>query len=156
VPSAFAGFEQAPVVVSHVPALWHWSDAVHVTEFEPTHTPNAHLSVCVQAFPSLQVVPSALVGFEHTPVVVLQVPALWHWSDALHVTEFEPTHTPDEQLSVCVQALPSEHEVPFVTFWQLEVQQVLAPVVPGSHCSPVSTTPLPHLSPVIAVSEKLP
>src|SRR5687768_10189494 len=27
-PSAFAGFEHAPVVGSHVPASWHWSDAV--------------------------------------------------------------------------------------------------------------------------------
>src|SRR5262245_21325248 len=37
--SALAGFEQMPVPVSHVPALWHWSDAVQTTGLPPTHVP---------------------------------------------------------------------------------------------------------------------
>ena len=31
VPFAAGGFEQRPVPVSHVPATWHWSDAVQTT-----------------------------------------------------------------------------------------------------------------------------
>jgi hypothetical protein len=47
------------------------------------------------------------VGFEQTPVVVLQVPTPWHWSDAVQVIGFAPVHVPPWQVSVCVQALPS-------------------------------------------------
>jgi hypothetical protein len=94
VPFAAVGFEHAPVVVLQVPATWHWSDAVHATEFAPTHVPAWHVSVRVHAFPSLHVVPFAAVGFEQAPVVVLHVPATWHWSDAAHVTGFEPTQAP--------------------------------------------------------------
>lgn len=71
------GFEHVPVPVSHVPAVWHWSDAVHVTAL-PVHVPDWHVSGCVQALPSLHVVPSAFAGFEHTPVVMLHAPAVWH------------------------------------------------------------------------------
>jgi hypothetical protein len=35
----FAGLEQIPVPVSHVPALWHWSNAAQVTGLEPTQMP---------------------------------------------------------------------------------------------------------------------
>jgi hypothetical protein len=55
----------------------------------PVHAPDWHVSVCVQALPSLQVVPLAAVGLEHTPVEGLQVPATWHWSLAVHLT---PVH----------------------------------------------------------------
>jgi hypothetical protein len=48
---------------------------VHVTAFEPEQVPFWHVSVCVQALPSLQVVPFAAVGFEHVPVVGSHVPA---------------------------------------------------------------------------------
>jgi hypothetical protein len=44
----------------------------------PAHTPLVQVSLCVQALPSLQVVPSAAAGFEHVPVAGLQVPAAWH------------------------------------------------------------------------------
>jgi hypothetical protein len=76
VPSASAGFEQTPVLVLHVPTEWHWSLAVHVTGFAPWHIPLWHVSVCVHALPSLQFVPSARVGLEQAPVLVLQVPAV--------------------------------------------------------------------------------
>src|SRR5205809_833664 len=74
-PLALAGFEQRPVAASHVPATWHWSDAKQTTGFEPVHAPDWHVSVCVQALPSLHAVPLALAGFEQTPVAVSHVPA---------------------------------------------------------------------------------
>jgi hypothetical protein len=77
-PLAFAGLEHAPVVVSHVPALWHWSDAEQVTGLAPVQVPDWHVSVCVQALPSEQELPLAFAGLEHAPVVVSHVPALWH------------------------------------------------------------------------------
>lgn len=78
----------------------------------PVHTPDWQLSVWVQAFPSLHDVPSVLFGFEQVPVVGLQVPAAWHWSLAVQVTGLPPVQTPATQVSVCVQALPSLHDVP--------------------------------------------
>ena len=107
--------EQVPVLGLHVPAAWHWSEAVHVTGLAPVHVPLAHVSVCVHAFPSLQVVPSARLGFEHCPVDVLHVPTPWHWSEAVHVMGFEPVQTPLWHVSVCVQAFPSLHDVPLPT-----------------------------------------
>jgi hypothetical protein len=78
VPFAFVGFEHAPDVGSHVPASWHWSDAVHTTGFEPTHAPAWHVSVWVHAFPSVHAVPFTFAGFEHAPDVGSHVPASWH------------------------------------------------------------------------------
>ena len=66
-----------------------------------------HLSPTVLAFPSLQGVPSAAFGFEHAPVPVLHVPAVWHWSLALHTTGLLPVHASAWQVSVCVHAFPS-------------------------------------------------
>jgi hypothetical protein len=42
------------------------------------HVPAWQVSVCVQAFPSLHEAPSTFAGFEHTPVLALQVPGVWH------------------------------------------------------------------------------
>ena len=78
VPFAAAGFEHTPLVVSHAPATWHWSLAVHTIGFAPVHAPVWHVSAWVHAFPSLQVVPLAAAGFEHTPVAGAHVPATWH------------------------------------------------------------------------------
>jgi len=66
----------------------------------------------VQALPSLQVTPLALAGLEQTPVEGLQVPASWHWSEAVQVTVVPPVQTPLRHVSPDVQALPSLHEVP--------------------------------------------
>jgi hypothetical protein len=114
VPLAAIGFEQAPVDVLHVPAVWHWSEAVQFTGFEPTQAPDWQVSLWVQALPSLHAVPLFAVGFEHAPVDGLHVPATWHWSDAAHVTEFEPTQMPAWHESVWVQAFPSLHAVPLL------------------------------------------
>ena len=75
--------------------------------------PAWHVSFCVHALPSLHDVPFGSAGLEHCPVEVLHVPVAWHWSDALHTTGLPPVQTPDWQVSVCVHALPSLHDVPF-------------------------------------------
>lgn len=67
----------------------------------------------MQASPSLHCLPE-LVGFEQTPVVVLQVPTSWHWSLAVQMTGLAPTQTPAWQMSLWVQAFPSLHGVPGV------------------------------------------
>src|SRR3989442_537182 len=79
-PLAFAGFEHVKVDGLQVPAMWQWSEAVQSRGLLPVHTPLWQVSVCVQALPSLQVLPLAFAGFEHVPVVGLQVPAVWHWA----------------------------------------------------------------------------
>jgi hypothetical protein len=61
VPSAFAGWEQAPVAGSHVPGVWHWSGAVQTMGLAPVHTPLWQVSVWVQALPSSHAVPFANV-----------------------------------------------------------------------------------------------
>ena len=73
-PFVLAGVEQVPVAGSHVPATWHWSEAVQTTGLLPVQSPLWQVSVCVQALPSLQAVPFAAFGFEQTPVPVLQTP----------------------------------------------------------------------------------
>jgi len=65
-----------------------------MTGFDPVQTPAWHESVCVQALPSLHAVPFARAGLEQTPVDVLQVPTVWHWSSAAHVTGLDPVHAP--------------------------------------------------------------
>src|SRR5262245_62768499 len=76
VPSAAAlGVEQRPVAVSQVPMVWHWS-AVQITGSAPTQAPASQVSVCVQALPSLQALPSAFTGLEQAPVAVSQVPGV--------------------------------------------------------------------------------
>src|SRR5947208_15357340 len=105
-PSGRAGFEHSPVAGSQVPGSWHWSWAVQTTGFEPVHVPPWQVSVCVQALPSLHAVPLLAFGLEHWPVAVLQVPATWHWSEAVQTTGLEPVQVPLWQVAVCVPALP--------------------------------------------------
>ena len=78
VPSGAAGFAQEPVAASHVPATWHWSLAEQMTGLAPVHAPCWHESVCVQASPSAQAVPSGAAGFEQAPVAALHAPVTWH------------------------------------------------------------------------------
>src|SRR2546422_207230 len=78
------------------------------------------------------------------PVPGLQVPARWHWSDAVQTTGFMPVHEPFTQVSVWVQALPSEHEVPFG-------------FACGTHWSVASLqTPRLHWSPALEQSRAVP
>src|SRR5205823_7751380 len=87
-------------------------EAVHTTGFVPTQLALRQVSVCVQALPSLQEAPSGLAGLLQVPVAGLQVPAVWHWSEAVHTTGFVPRQAPAVQVSVCVQALPSLQGAP--------------------------------------------
>ena len=63
--SAAFGVEQIPVLVLQVPAVRHCPDAEQETGLLPVQVPFWQVSVCVQAFPSLQLVPS---------VAAIQVP----------------------------------------------------------------------------------
>ena len=80
------------------------------TGLEPAQTPVRQSSFCVQAFPSLHAVPSGAAGFEQIPVVVLQVPATWQASLAVHTTVSGPEHKAFWHVPVGVQA--SVHAVP--------------------------------------------
>src|SRR5207249_3717834 len=112
VPSGLAGLLQTPDAGLQMPAVWHWSAAVHTTGLAPTQAPAAQVSVRVQALASLHLVPLGLAGLLQTPDAGSQVPAVWHWLAAVHTTGFAPTQAPASQVSVCVQALPSSQPLP--------------------------------------------
>ena len=111
-PGGASGFEQVPVWLLQVPALWHWSEAEHLTGLLPSQRPAWHTSVCVQALPSAHLVPFGAMGSEQVPVLALQRPTEWHWSLAAQVTGFAPLQAPVWQVSLCVHALPSLHGAP--------------------------------------------
>jgi hypothetical protein len=70
----------------------------------------------VQALLSLQTVPSGAAGLEQAPVAWLHVPTAWQASDAVQVTGVPEVQMPVAlQVSLPLQALPSEHEVPAAT-----------------------------------------
>ena len=52
------------------------------------------------------------VSSEHRPFPGLQVPAMWHESEAVQVTGLDPTQASFWHLSVCVHALSSLQAVP--------------------------------------------
>jgi hypothetical protein len=116
VPSISFGLEQVPVAGAQVPATWHWSSAVQVTGLAPVHAPAWHVSLVVHALLSLQAAPFALFGFEQVPFAGLHVPALWHWSSAMHVTGVPAEHAPAWHVSLVVHALPSLQAAPFALF----------------------------------------
>ena len=45
VPFGAFGLLQVPLAGLHVPATWHWSDAVHVTGLAPVQAPDWQVSV---------------------------------------------------------------------------------------------------------------
>jgi hypothetical protein len=90
VPSLTTGFEQAPVLGSQKPAMWHPSSAVHVIGFG---------------------------GFEHRPVLTSQIPATWQRSEATQVTAAPPVHTPAVHTSFVVQKLWSLQVEPSGFAW---------------------------------------
>src|SRR5262249_42556638 len=90
---------QGPVVLVWIHAPPTHASAVHAlvsvqATGVPTHPPDALSSRVVQALPSLQVECSGRTGFEQAPVVGLQVPAVWHWSDATQLTGVPGTQLP--------------------------------------------------------------
>jgi hypothetical protein len=116
VPSDLFGFVQLPVAGWQMPALWHWSSGTHTTGFEPVQVPVWQVSLWVHRSPSLQPVPSGLIGLVQLPVAGWQMPALWHWSSAVHTTGLEPVQVPDWQVSVWVHRLESLQLVPLGLF----------------------------------------
>src|SRR5204862_184505 len=92
------------------------SRAVQTTGFEPVQVPDWQVSVCVHALLSLHAVPFVAFGFVQTPVPVSQTPATWHWSRAVQTTGVPLGQAPDWHVSLVVQALPSEQDVPFAAF----------------------------------------
>src|SRR2546425_841109 len=130
-PLGLAGLLQAPVAGSQVPAVWHWSAAVHTTGFAPTQAPAWQVSLCVHALASLQLVPLGLGGLLQMPDAGLQAPAVWHWSAAVHTTGLAPTQMPASHASVSVQASPSSHGVPLslAGLLQMPVAGLQAPAV---------------------------
>jgi hypothetical protein len=150
VPFAATGLEQAPVVVSQVPATWHASLAVHVTALPPVQVPLWQVSASVHAFPSLHDVPFAATGFEQTPVVVLHVPATWHASLAVHVTAVPAVHVPLWHVSASVHALPSLQDVPFVATGFEQIPVVVLHVPATWHASlAVHVTPAQRFVPPV-------
>jgi hypothetical protein len=138
VPFARAGLEQAPVAGAHVPGAWHWSLAVQTTGLDPVHVPFSHASVCVHAFPSLQLVPFVAVGFEQAPVLESHVPATWQESLAVHVTGFDPVQAPAWHAYVCSQRFVPVQVVPFADAVWLHVPSPL-------HESTVQGLPSSHV-----------
>src|SRR5438132_294417 len=96
----------------------------------PEQVPFWHESAWVQRLPSSQGVPLPALGFEHTPVLVLQVPATWHWSEAVQMTGLLPIQKPAWQVSVCVQALPSPQGAVFGVLTQPVAGSQLSSVHP--------------------------
>ena len=74
VPSARFVWEHTPVPGSHFPSVFHWEAAGQTTGLAPLHVPSWHVSVFVQASPSLHEVPFPFNGLEHCPVATSQVP----------------------------------------------------------------------------------
>src|SRR5438552_303223 len=112
-PSALSGLEEVLFAGSQSTAAWLWSRVAPSAVLVPMQLPAWQVSVCVQASPSEQALPSALSGLEHVPFAGSQTPAAWHWSRAAHTTGFVPVQVPAWQASVCVQALLSLQALPF-------------------------------------------
>ena len=93
VPSVLGSGSQWLVLSLHTPML-HWSAAPAQLRGAPPHVPSVHVSFTVQKSPSSQDVPLVFGGFEQWPVVGLQVPASWHWSEAVQTTGFVPVQVP--------------------------------------------------------------
>jgi hypothetical protein len=98
-----------PPLPSQVELAWH-TPGLQVW-LAPPHVPFVHESFEVQGLPSSHAVPFARDACAHEPVTGLQA-AEWHWSWGEQTTGLLPRQTPDWQVSVCVQALPSLHAVP--------------------------------------------
>jgi hypothetical protein len=146
VPSAIVGLLHTPAV--QVPATWHWSEAVQ-TIAVPPQTPLVHTSDVVQASLSLQVDPFVLIGLLHTPAV--QVPAAWHWSEAVQ-TIAVPPQTPLVHASDVVQALLSSQVVPLAIVGLLHTPAVQVPAT-WHWSEAVQTIAVPPQTPLVHTSD---
>src|SRR5205823_1283625 len=77
------------------------------------------------------------------PLTASQVPALWHWSEAVQVTGVPAVQAPCWQVSPWVQALPSLQAEPSALAW-LEQVPVVGSQTPTWHGSePAQVTGVP-------------
>jgi hypothetical protein len=124
--------------------------------------PATHRSPCVQVLPSVQEDPSAIGGFEQSPVAGSHAPTTWHWSSAVQIRGVPAVQRPDLQTSPLVQELPSLHGVRSATggFEHVPVDGLQIPTawhwsagpahcwgVPGVHTPAVQVSPLVHAFP---------
>src|SRR2546427_345278 len=101
-----------PVAGLQEPAVWPWSEAVHATGLALSQAPASQVSVGVLAFQWFRGHRLVLAGPPRRSAALSQVPAVWHWSAAVHTRGLAPTQAPASQVSVSVQALPSSHGAP--------------------------------------------
>ena len=134
---------------------------VQTTGTPPTQTPAEQVSACVQAFPSLQEVPSGTAGLEQRPVTGSRVPARWHWSRAVQADavqtpalQVEPLVQPTAQPPQLLGSLEVVLQTPLQSVPVVQVQ------VPPTQVSPptmLQACPqLPQLLMSLAVSVQLP
>src|SRR5436190_4736021 len=97
----------------------------------PVQAPPVHTSGVVQAFRSLHACPSGAFGLEQRPDPGLQVPAAWHWSEAVQTTGFDPTQVPAWQVSGPVHRLLSVQPVPFAAVAQVLSEQTVTSLTAG-------------------------
>src|SRR3989442_896165 len=108
-PSVLFGLEQVPLAGSQTPASWHWSRAVQTTGFVPVQTPAWQESLCVQASPSVQALPSS----QDPGLFMCPQPTAGSQESSVHGLSSSqpsagpPTQVPFEHWSEVVHALPS-------------------------------------------------
>ena len=131
------GSLQAPVIASHAPAWWHWSEGAHTTGSPPVQAPATQVSTRVQASPSsteiavkaqLPVVglqASAVQAFASLQVLGAWVTALVEGSQASTVHGLPSSTT----TGVWTQAPPETLQVSLVQ--ELLSEQLLG--APGAH-----------------------
>jgi hypothetical protein len=90
-------------------------DGGQLNTVPPPQTPAVQVVPFVQGLPSSHGAPSAFVVYAHCPVAALQTPepATWHGPGDSQITSVPEVQTPSWQVSVSVQALPSEQGAPF-------------------------------------------
>jgi len=135
-----------PVAGAQVSSV-HGLLSLHTSAAPPTQTPAEQVSLVVQALPSLQ---GAVLLVKTHPVAGAQVSSV-HGLLSLHTSAAPPTHTPAEQVSFVVQALPSLHGAvllvkthPVAGAQESSVQTLLSlQVIPvPAHTPAVHTSPL--------------
>src|SRR2546425_7532834 len=121
--------------------------------FVPMHVPARHESVCVQALPSSQLVPSTRGSGSQRLALSLHTPSL-HWLAATAQLRGDPPQTPLVQESFTVQKSPSLQSAPSA-FGGLEQAPVFGSQTPAAwHESRAvqRTRPLPPHPPARQVS----
>jgi hypothetical protein len=94
----------------------------------------------VQTLLSVQGAPSGLAGLEHRPVAGLQMPASWHWSNAVQVSATF-THPLDGLQESVVQRLPSSQAALLAVWVQASVISSQASTVQDTPSSQLGAVP---------------